>query len=267
MSESTNLNTSSPVLVWMLKEVLKEIELTEGESKVYLALLELGSTTTGPIIEKSGVAKSFVYTLLDNLLKKGLASHSKIGGKILYQAADPERIVDYLERKKISIEENKKKINKILPQLKSLQQEKQRANIEVFEGFRGLQTASERYKYVLKPGEELLSLGIPPEQEEKYHEYWEETHRIRIDQGIKSRMLFNKQTPEKIIKNRNSFKDAQAKIMNSNIETPAWILIYKDIASIFLQDKKGPLTIEIKNEQIAKTFKAYFEDYWNQAKK
>ena len=35
---------------------LKEAGLTDGEIKVYLALLELGSSTTGPVIEKSGIA-------------------------------------------------------------------------------------------------------------------------------------------------------------------------------------------------------------------
>jgi len=35
---------------------LLKIGLTEGESKVYLALTELGSSTVGPIVKKSGVA-------------------------------------------------------------------------------------------------------------------------------------------------------------------------------------------------------------------
>ncbi|MFA6072821.1 MAG: helix-turn-helix domain-containing protein [Candidatus Woesearchaeota archaeon] len=247
-------------------KLLQHAGLTEGESKVYLALLELGSTTTGPIIEKSGVARSFIYNLLNNLTEKGLVSHLSIGGKTLYQAANPERIINYLEKKRIELEEDQKQVTKILPMLKSIQQEKQRTNIEVFEGFRGLQTVFEKYKDKLKAGDEMLTLGVPPTQEDKYHDYWQEFHKERVARKITNKILFNKGTKKQIIDNRNSFKGCQAKIMDSDIETPAWILIYQNITTIFLQDKKGPLSIEIENEEIAKTFKAYFEDYWKQAK-
>ena len=38
-------------------ELLK-VGLTDGEAKAYLALSELGSTTVGPIVKKSGVSYS-----------------------------------------------------------------------------------------------------------------------------------------------------------------------------------------------------------------
>ena len=37
-------------------EILETIGLTKAEIKVYSALLELGSSTTGPIVEKSGAS-------------------------------------------------------------------------------------------------------------------------------------------------------------------------------------------------------------------
>ena len=54
---------------------LKDAGLTDGEAKVYLALLELGSSTTGPIIHKSKIAKSIVYQILEKLMQKGLVSY------------------------------------------------------------------------------------------------------------------------------------------------------------------------------------------------
>ena len=38
--------------------ILQEIGLTPGESKVYLALVKIGKTTTGPIAKESGVSAS-----------------------------------------------------------------------------------------------------------------------------------------------------------------------------------------------------------------
>ena len=53
---------------------LLKIGLTEGESKVYLALTELGSSTVGPIVKKSGVAYSNIYDILHRLIEKGIVS-------------------------------------------------------------------------------------------------------------------------------------------------------------------------------------------------
>jgi len=243
-------------------KLLKHTDLTDGEAKVYLSLLELGESTTGIIIKKSGVARSFIYNILDKLTAKGLVSYSSKGGKTIYCAADPDRILDYLEKKKQQLDEDKEQIKKSLTLLKAIQESKPRTSIQVFEGFRGLQTAFEKYKEKLSKGDELLTLGVPAFQEDKYHEYWKETHEERIKLGIKSRILFNKDTPKSVVDDRNSYKGCVSKYMDTNINTPAWILIYGDVSTIFLQDKKGPLVVEITNPQIAQTFKAYFEDYW-----
>ena len=49
--------------------------LTEGEAKVYEALLFLGSSTVGPIVTRSKVSYSNIYEVCDRLTAKGLVSH------------------------------------------------------------------------------------------------------------------------------------------------------------------------------------------------
>ncbi|MBW3003756.1 helix-turn-helix domain-containing protein, partial [Candidatus Woesearchaeota archaeon] len=41
--------------------ILEDLGLSSGEIKVYLALLELGSTKVGRVIEKTGMASSAVH--------------------------------------------------------------------------------------------------------------------------------------------------------------------------------------------------------------
>ena len=55
--------------------ILEEIGLTAGERKTYLALLKLGLSSTGPIAKLAQVSRSKLYSILDKLEKKGLASH------------------------------------------------------------------------------------------------------------------------------------------------------------------------------------------------
>src|SRR3989338_3370224 len=79
--------------------ILKEIGLTDSEIKVYLALLELGSSTAGPIVEKSGVASSKIYEVLEKLMQKGLASFVIASGTKHFEAASPRRVEDYIREK------------------------------------------------------------------------------------------------------------------------------------------------------------------------
>ena len=207
---------------------LKQAGLTEGEAKVYLSLLEIGNATTGPIIEKSKIARSFVYMILDKLAEKGLISYIEKNNKKYYQAANPQKILEYIETKKQELEESKTKLQQVLPNLQAIRKETPFTEIKVYEGFKGLQTVFEQYHKKVFKGEEVLSLGILSVKEEKYHEYWKQDHKLRVKQGIKTRMLFNKGTDLKILKNRNTYPLCDARYMNSDIQTPAWICIYKN---------------------------------------
>ena len=59
----------------METKALQNIGLTKNEITVYLTLLELGTTTTGPLTYKSGLHNSRVYESLNKLIEKGLASY------------------------------------------------------------------------------------------------------------------------------------------------------------------------------------------------
>ena len=78
---------------------LEELGLTNGEIKVYLALVKLGETTSGPIVDESGISVSKVYYVLDRLAKKGLVSHVVKNNVKHFSAATPDRLLDYLKEK------------------------------------------------------------------------------------------------------------------------------------------------------------------------
>ncbi|MFC1722845.1 TrmB family transcriptional regulator [Nanoarchaeota archaeon] len=246
-------------------DLIKEAGLTDGEAKVYLALLKLGSTTTGPIIEESGVANSIIYKLLESLINKGLASYV-IKGKIKYfQAAEPKRILDYIEERKKKLDVSKEKIENLLPQLMTMMSETEQSSVKLYEGWKGFLTAWELYHSRLKKGEEYHSWGVYPVQEKRFHLYWMRDHEKRRKLGIKGKILFNKGTDSEILKNRNSYKGMDCRYMPTDIKTPAWFVVYKDVVGIFLQ-KKNPLVVQIINQDIADSFEAYFQDMWKKTK-
>ena len=135
--------------------VLEEIGLTDGEIKVYMALLRLGSSSTGPIAKESGVSRSKVYMILDKLEKKGLASHVEQRGVIYFQAAEPQKIKDYIRKRREDLEKLDKDFEGILPQLESVRKLAGKVqNVTVYQGFKGMITAHEHTYMKLKREEE-----------------------------------------------------------------------------------------------------------------
>ncbi|MBT3836288.1 hypothetical protein HOD05_04485 [Candidatus Woesearchaeota archaeon] len=246
---------------------LKEAGLTEGEIKVYLALLELGLSTIGPILEKSRITKSIIYRILERLIDKGLVSYIIKNKTKHFQASSPKKLVDYIEKRKQEMDENKKKVEELLPQLLLKQNMSKKSEATIYEGFKGIMTVHDKRFEKLKKGDEYFFFGLPPEQPGYYHAYWEKDHKKRAKLGIKCKMLYNQKVTNKVLKNRNSFKFCQARRMPLDVTTPAWILGYKDITVIGLPLADKAFAFEIVNQEVADSFKSYFEWFWKKSTK
>ncbi len=96
--------------------------------------------------------------------------------------------------------------------------------------------------------------------------YWKRDHARRQKTGIKAQILFNTDANPKILEQRNSYKGCDARYMPIDIQTPAMIFCYKDTTCITIQHPVI-ITIEIVNQQIADSFKAYFDAFWKESKK
>ena len=229
--------------------------------------MKLGSTTSGPIIEESGVANSIIYRILESLIDKGLVSYVFKEKTKYFRAAEPNKILEYLNEKKEKVEESKEKIEKMIPQLLAFSLLKDETTVQVYEGYKGVQTCFGHYLLKLKKGEGYYCWGVYPIQEDKYHMYWQRGHIERCKKGIFAKMLFNQGTDPEILKNRNSYKLCDTRYMPTDIKTPEWFLNYKDTTAIFLHiPGKKAVAVEIVNQDIANSFKAYFDDMWKRTK-
>lgn len=246
--------------------LLKEIGLTDGESRVYLALVENGLTTIGPILESSGITKSIIYRILERLIKKGLVSYIIKEKTRYYQATPPVKLLDYVDEKEKSIHDLKKKVQDFLPQLMLKMGESKKSQATIYEGFKGIMAVHDKRFERLHKGDEYYFFGLPAQQPEYYHAYWQRDHQKRASLGIKCRMLYNQKVANSVLKNRNSFKFCDARRMPINIDTPSWILGYKDVTVIGIPLAEKPLAIEIVSQEVAMSFNQYFEWFWNRTK-
>lgn len=249
----------------MIRETLQKIGLTDGEIKVYLSLLELGSTTTWNITKKSKVSGSKVYEVLDRLIGKGMVSLVTKNNVKYFEASSPERILDYLDEKGEEIEEEKLSIQKIIPELILKKKEAKTSEVKVFTGWEGMKTANEDIIDTLKRGETWLEMGIT-EQPKLWEAYFNRKQKERAKKGIIHKSLLNIKYQQLYIARKN-LPHTELRFLPKKFEMPTSIEIYKNKVSIFILLKEAPTVILIENEAVSDSFRKYFHALWKSAKK
>ncbi|MBU0907352.1 MAG: hypothetical protein KKD18_05070 [Nanoarchaeota archaeon] len=249
----------------MLQQTLKSIGLTEGEIKIYLALLELGSSSIGKIIQKSKVSGSKTYEVLDRLAHKGLISHLIKNNVKYFEASSPERILDYLEEKQDQIEAEKQDIQNIIPELILKQKHAKKAEAKIFSGWEGIKTANEDIIQTLSKGEEWLSMGLT-QQPESWEIHFTNRQKIRAHKGIIHKHLLNIKYKE-LYQKRKSLPFTQFRFLPKEFEMPTSTEIYANKVLIFILLQENPLAIMIENQHVAESFRKYFEHMWRTARK
>lgn len=115
-----------------LNKVLENIGLGEKEAKVYLVLLELKEALPSLIAKRAGVKRPTTYLILEQLVKKGLASRVKKGAYYYFQPVNPHSILEDQHKKYNDLE-------KALPELLQLHTlYSVRPQVSFFEGKEGI---------------------------------------------------------------------------------------------------------------------------------
>ncbi len=116
-------------------EFLRKIGLTEGEIKVYNALLEAGTSGLSLIHEKTAIERRNIYDILTKLIEKGLVSYIVEKGKKRFQITHPNKILDFLDEKRRDIETIETEIKPQIPNLiQVFNENKPEIRAEIFRG-------------------------------------------------------------------------------------------------------------------------------------
>ncbi len=244
-------------------KLLEEAGLTEGESKVYLALLKLGTIKTGPLAKEAEVSSSKVYKILDRLMKKGLVGHV-IRGKIKYfTAMSPKRVLEYMEEKEKQLEKKKQTIKELIPQLEQEQLTKETQAV-IFDGFKACTNFFRSIIDDLRKDETYYVIGAGYGDVPGLREFFHQHHMRRAKKGIKLKMLANFDTKQNI--EPPTKKKAEIRYLPQYLITNMEIVFYKNKVFIVLWTKQ-PTGFLIKNEEAIKSFQSYFNAFWKIAKK
>lgn len=249
----------------MVVSALRKIGLTEGEIRVYLALLELGSTSTGKLTKKSRISGSKVYEVLDRLIKKGLANYIVKNNVKYFEATSPEHLLYFLDEKKEDIEEGKKEVISIMPQLLLKQKSSNKSEVKIFLGLEGIKMVNEDIIMNTPQGSEWLAMGLT-EQPKEWEIHFNKRQIIRAKRGVKHRCLVNEKYSS-IAKFRNKLPYTEYRFFPKDLSMPTTIEIFNNKVALLILLKEAPMAILIENKAVHDSFKKYFEVMWKNSKK
>lgn len=234
---------------------MEEIGLTSTETKVYLALLELGSALAGEITKKSEVNRTNVYDALERLIEKGLVTYVISANRKVFEPVKPERLLEILREKQ-------EKIGSIMPQLESIYKtNKAKEEATIFKGKKGIKSI---FEDILKERKSLFVYGAESRFADifpAYQKYWNE-ERARL--GFKVKMIYNEKVRER--KKKEGLKLLEMRFLPKSYEFPSLVMIYgnKVITIVWTE---LPFGFMIRSEEAAKSNMNFFEILWNIAKK
>ena len=246
-------------------EILQELGLTKREIRVYLALLELGLTTTGPIIKKSKVPNSKIYEVLESLQNKGLISWVIKGKTKYFQASSPKQLLTLLKDKQRRVEE-------VLPELEMRQKLSQsKKSVELFEGVKAIRSMLLGLIQDIKRGEDWCGFSTgetsTSKEIEEFYGWW---GALKLNIGLKDRLLISSSNKEEfeasLTKEAKKVLKKSKTLRFSSISFPGDTAIFRDYVIIFNWDGTPTATL-ITNENLAKQYKDFFWGLWKLAKK
>ncbi|MFH1440188.1 MAG: helix-turn-helix domain-containing protein [Candidatus Woesearchaeota archaeon] len=265
------------------EKILEGFGLTQTEAKVYITLLEIGSTLAGPIIKKTNLHRGTTYQILQRLIEKGLVSFVIKSGKRFFEAADPNRFLEILNEK----QKNMQEILPTLIQKRKLSKEKQEVN--VYSGHKGIKTVCEnildelKYGKKCKPnkdyaehrrkiradkksGGEYLDFGVSGKFREIMGSYWNQWQRKKKKYRIKARCIFDESLKKESYELLKEYV-GKARFHPKEFKSMTDTMIYNDKVVLFIWTAKPPIAVVIENKENAESYRNQFNLMWKHAKK
>ncbi len=97
----------------MYSDILEQIGLSPNEAKIYETLIHIGQASTSQISVKAQVHRRNVYDAMERLLNKGLVFRIIGRGENMYEAVNPDKLMEIIKEKEIML-------NQVLPTFRKI---------------------------------------------------------------------------------------------------------------------------------------------------
>jgi len=252
-----------------IDEILIQLGLSENETKVFVANLQLGPTSISRVARKAGVARTYVYELVDELKEKGLVAEIEEHGVKKVQTLDYGGLLAYVSRKQKDLERLERDLVKSVDAFRAMSPGvSEKTRVRFFEGVEGIKSINDEirtdlehlkqpYNFYVVFSADRMEAVIPGWIEHNQHIYfepWMRKYAIISETPLLSGFLHQV--------NQHKQKNFLHKLWpTQNKEFPTDTLCWKNKIA-YLDMQQYPSGIIVENESIAQTFVMWFEQMW-----
>jgi len=233
---------------------LTNIGLTDKEAKIYLALLETGTSVVSQIARNAKINRVTTYDILQKLKAKGLASSFTKARLKYFTAADPEIVASNFEQKS-------KTLSHSVPELKRLRGETAHPRVQYFEGLDGIKTI---YEDTLKSETDILNFSNSEEIRKYWPNYDKEYVTKRMKKDIHLKGIVTEDEAGKKVKAEDKIYNREMRLISKK-QYPITneINIYDEKVAIISFGETELIGMIIESKEIANSQRAIFQMCWD----
>ena len=246
-----------------LSKALNSLGLSEKETAVYLAILELGRGTVTEISRKANINRTSGYDILDSLAHQSLVRISGKKPKQEYVAESPDAILTLLDKRLSETEGRIRTAKEFIPKLKTIHRVEDRPQVKFYEGVGGLQQV---YEDTLTSHESIRAYATVDDMHKGLPNYFPEYYKRRAGKNISIRAI----VPKTEAGVERAKTDAEEKREIAFVPADKYyfspeINIYDN--KVMIASWREKLGIIIESQEIADAMKKIYELAWVEAKR
>ena len=236
-----------------INNALEEYGLSKNEIKIYLTLIKLGKSSVQKIAKNSGLPRTTCYHLLESLEEKGLSGFIIKDSKKYFSAPQPKKLLE-------NIEEKKKIIQEIIPQLNSISESiKEKPKVTIFEGIRGIRAI---LKDVLEEKKTIYHYGDIISIQKVFAHVFPQYMQERINKKINIKIICKKEEAHNEMTKNSKKEFREFAFVPEKFHFDSSVFIYADKVVIFHINQEPYFAVVIDNEDFYRTQKNFFELTW-----
>jgi len=246
----------------MYAETFQELGLSPNEARIYEALLELGKSSVAEIAVKTNIHRRNVYDAVNRLVKKGIIT-TVIGDKDShYIPVDPNKLLEV-------VEEEREKLQKIMPDLEDLFNQKR--GDEGMYLLKGVEGYKNYLRDMLHAKGDVYTINakgmfLDPRLRPFIENFWKEARAKKIA----FHGLLDETAKEQVIEVAKKLA-ADCRIIPKQYSSPMTIDIYDDRVVTVIGEKPGELAEKVTifmniSQDLADSYRQLFQFMWDHSK-
>lgn len=249
----------------MIEKYLEELGFGWEAAKLYSALVSKGTLTILEASRATGIERTALYRLIDDLTVQGLIEEVLEHKSRRLQAAPPHKIKDMVERKKHEVEA----LARDYPEFEKVVQEMPTNNSTQVRYYRGVAGIKQILWNETKAKGQVIGYTYRNLQEVIGLNYFEEYAKQLEKNKVVSRdlrcdsFLDSSDAPEFV--RRHIDKSAWRYLPDSVMHLTHNLDVYNDVVAIYYWQDSDVFGLEIQNQLIADMQRSIFETLWKLA--